>query len=179
MNTVTIYTTRWCPFCVRAKSLLNSKGVAFDEIPVDGNPGLRAEMAAMAGATSVPQIWIGDQHVGGCDELYGLERRQQLGFNASIRSTLNTKKGVTAMAEDQAAGAAQEEQVQQQFTMQRIYAKDVSFESPASPDIFRQNWQPNVNVDLNTRSSKADDTGNHEVVLTITVTARWKIRMLS
>ena len=78
MNTVTIYTTRWCPFWVRAKHLLNSKGVAFDEIPVDGNPGLRAEMATMAGATSVPQIWIGDQHVGGCDELYGLERRQQL-----------------------------------------------------------------------------------------------------
>ena len=58
--------------------MLNSKGVEFDEIPVDGNPGLRAEMATMAGATSVPQIWIGDQHVGGCDELYGLERRQQL-----------------------------------------------------------------------------------------------------
>jgi preprotein translocase subunit SecB len=76
------------------------------------------------------------------------------------------------MAEDQAAGAAQEEQVQQQFTMQRIYVKDISFESPASPDIFRQNWQPNVNVDLNTRSSKADDSGNHEVVLTITVTAK-------
>ena len=76
------------------------------------------------------------------------------------------------MAEEQAAGAAQEEQVQQQFTMQRIYAKDVSFESPASPDIFRQNWQPNVNVDLNTRSSKADETGNHEVILTITVTAK-------
>ncbi|MEC8158534.1 MAG: protein-export chaperone SecB [Pseudomonadota bacterium] len=76
------------------------------------------------------------------------------------------------MAEDQAAEAAQEEQVQQQFTMQRIYTKDVSFESPASPDIFRQNWQPSVNVDLNTRSSKADDAGNHEVILTITVTAK-------
>ena len=76
------------------------------------------------------------------------------------------------MAENQATGAAQEEQVQQQFTMQRMYAKDVSFESPASPDIFRQNWQPNVNVDLNTRSSKADDTGNYEVILTITVTAK-------
>lgn len=58
--------------------MLSSKGVAFDEIPVDGNPRLRAEMAALAGATSVPQIWIGDQHVGGCDELYGLECRQQL-----------------------------------------------------------------------------------------------------
>ena len=78
MNAVTVYTTRWCPFCLRAKALLNGKGVAFEEIPVDGNPSLRAEMAAMARATSVPQIWIGDQHVGGCDELYGLERRQQL-----------------------------------------------------------------------------------------------------
>ena len=78
MNAVTVYTTRWCPFCLRAKALLNSQGVAFEEIPVDGNPSLRAEMAAMAGATSVPQIWIGDQPVGGCDELYGLERRQQL-----------------------------------------------------------------------------------------------------
>ena len=78
MTAITIYTTRWCPFCVRAKNLLSSKGVAFDEIAVDGNLALRAEMAALAGATSVPQIWIGDQHVGGCDELYSLERRQQL-----------------------------------------------------------------------------------------------------
>ena len=54
------------------------------------------------------------------------------------------------MAEEQAAGAAQDDQVQQQFTMQRMYTKDISFESPATPDIFRQNWQPSVNVDLNT-----------------------------
>jgi len=57
---------------------LNSKGVAFNEIPVDGDAPLRAKMAAMAGGTSVPQIWIGDQHVGGCDELYSLERQQRL-----------------------------------------------------------------------------------------------------
>ena len=76
------------------------------------------------------------------------------------------------MAEEQAAGAAQDDQVQQQFTMQRMYTKDISFESPATPDIFRQNWQPSVNVDLNTRSAKADEDGNHEVVLSITVTAK-------
>jgi glutaredoxin 3 len=75
---VTIYTTRWCPFCVRAKQLLSNKSVSFTEISVDGDAPLRAKMAAMAGATSVPQIWIGDQHVGGCDELYGLERQQRL-----------------------------------------------------------------------------------------------------
>lgn len=78
VKAVTIYTTQWCPFCIRAKRLLDSKNIAFNEIPVDGDAPLRAKMAAMAGATSVPQIWIGDQHVGGCDELYSLERRQRL-----------------------------------------------------------------------------------------------------
>ena len=78
MKSVTIYTTQWCPFCVRAKRLLSSKNIAFKEIPVDGDAPLRAKMADMAGATSVPQIWIGDQHVGGCDELYSLERQQRL-----------------------------------------------------------------------------------------------------
>ena len=86
MKAVTIYTSRWCSFCLRAKSLLTSKGVAFDEILVDGNPDLRAEMTSMSGATSVPQIWIGDHHIGGCDELYGLERRLQL--DSMLRSDL-------------------------------------------------------------------------------------------
>lgn len=77
------------------------------------------------------------------------------------------------MADEQLAAAGTEgEAAQQQFAMQRIYVKDASFESPATPDIFRQNWQPNINVDLNTKSQVADDTGNHEVTLTITVTAK-------
>jgi len=75
---VVIYTTRFCPFCVRAKHLLDSKGVDFQEISVDGKRALRQEMAAKAGKTSVPQIWIGDYHVGGCDELYQLQRAGKL-----------------------------------------------------------------------------------------------------
>ncbi len=74
------------------------------------------------------------------------------------------------MAEEQTA--AQQEEAQQQFTMQRIYTKDISFESPDSPAIFRKQWQPKVNVDLGTKSDKLDDNGNFEVVLTITVTAK-------
>ena len=74
------------------------------------------------------------------------------------------------MAEEQAA--ATNEATQQQFTLQRIYSKDVSFESPSTPGIFKQSWQPSVNVDLNTKSSRVDDDGNHEVVLTLTVTAK-------
>lgn len=65
-----------------------------------------------------------------------------------------------------------DEQVQQQFAMQRIYTKDISFESPATPGIFRKQWQPAVNVDLNTKSDKIDDNGNFEVVLSVTITAK-------
>ena len=74
------------------------------------------------------------------------------------------------MAEEQAA--AQEQASQQQFVTQRIYTKDISFESPATPNVFRQEWKPNVNVDLNTKSSRLDEEGNHEVVLTLTITAK-------
>ena len=72
----------------------------------------------------------------------------------------------------QAAGTAQDQPQQQQFALQRIYTKDISFESPASPGVFRKQWQPKVNVDLNTKSDKIDDQGNFEVVLTITLTAK-------
>ena len=74
VSEVVIYTTRWCPFCIRAKALLDQKGVSYREIPVDGDPATRQRMAERTGQTSVPQIWIGEQHIGGCDQLYGLER---------------------------------------------------------------------------------------------------------
>lgn len=77
-SAVTIYTTRWCPYCIRAKSLLTGKGVDYREVPVDGDRALREEMTRRAGRTSVPQIWIGEQHVGGCDELFALERAGRL-----------------------------------------------------------------------------------------------------
>ncbi|MGX5221161.1 MULTISPECIES: glutaredoxin 3 [Pseudomonas] len=75
---VVIYSSDYCPFCIRAKQLLAHKGVAFTEMRVDGNAALRAEMTRKAGRTSVPQIWIGEVHVGGCDELYALERAGKL-----------------------------------------------------------------------------------------------------
>ncbi len=75
------------------------------------------------------------------------------------------------MAEEQAAAAAEAPE-QPQFTLQRIYSKDVSFESPATPGIFRNNWQPSVNVDLNTKSSRVDEEGNFEIILTLTVVTK-------
>ena len=74
------------------------------------------------------------------------------------------------MADEQAA--AQQDVPQQQFSLQRIYCKDVSFESPATPEIFRKSYQPKVNIDLNTKSNAIDENGNFEVVLTITVTSK-------
>jgi len=78
MSAVTIYTTQYCPFCVRAKRLLSQKDVAFKEIKVDNNPSLRAEMTKKSGQRTVPQIWIGKSHVGGCDDLFALERANKL-----------------------------------------------------------------------------------------------------
>lgn len=79
MPQVTLYTTGWCPYCAAAKSLLKKKGVAFDEIDVDGKPELRKAMTLRAnGRTSVPQIFIGPMHVGGSDDLHALDARGEL-----------------------------------------------------------------------------------------------------
>ncbi len=78
MTPVEIYTTPYCPYCGWAKELLDRKGVTYKEIDVSGDPRLRAEMSARAnGRTTVPQIFIGATHVGGCDDLYALDRRGQ------------------------------------------------------------------------------------------------------
>ncbi|WP_263147018.1 glutaredoxin 3 [Pseudomonas sp. RIT-PI-AD] len=87
MPEVIVYSSAWCPYCVRAKQLLAQKKVAFEEISVDGQPQVRAEMTRKAGRTSVPQIWIGDTHVGGCDDLFALERAGQL--DALLNQPLN------------------------------------------------------------------------------------------
>ena len=75
---VRMYSTRLCPFCMRARALLESKGVAFEELAVDTEPELRREMMERSGRRTVPQIWIGDTHVGGFDDLAALERTGRL-----------------------------------------------------------------------------------------------------
>lgn len=71
---VTIYTTPTCPFCIRAKGLLRDKKVRFDEIDVGADPSVRAQMSQRAnGRRTVPQIFVGDRHVGGCDDLFDLD----------------------------------------------------------------------------------------------------------
>lgn len=74
MPPVEVYTTPHCPYCIAAKDLLRRKGVPFKDIDVSGRPDLRAEMTARAGGRrTVPQIFIGATHVGGCDDLYALD----------------------------------------------------------------------------------------------------------
>lgn len=75
---IVMYSSRLCPYCMMAKRLLDTKAVEFEIRPVDGNPDLRAEMMQRTARTSVPQIFIGDVHVGGCDELYALEHAGKL-----------------------------------------------------------------------------------------------------
>jgi glutaredoxin 3 len=79
MPSITIYTKSWCPYCSAAKKLLTEKGAAFTEIDIEKKPEARAEMIRKAGGRStVPQIFIGERHVGGCDDLYALDSRGEL-----------------------------------------------------------------------------------------------------
>ena len=75
---VRMYTTRFCPYCMRARSLLQEKSVAYSELAVDADPELRGQMMRESGRHTVPQIWIGNTHVGGFDDLWALERQGQL-----------------------------------------------------------------------------------------------------
>ncbi|MCX7340488.1 MAG: glutaredoxin 3 [Hyphomicrobiales bacterium] len=74
MTAVTIYLKSWCPYCAAAKDLLTAKKVAFTEIEITGKPDLLDEMMRRSGRATVPQIFIGESHVGGCDDLYALDR---------------------------------------------------------------------------------------------------------
>ena len=79
MPKVVIYTTPFCPYCLMAKRLLTKKGVAFEEIDVSGDFALRDELVTRSGGRmTVPQIWIGDTHVGGSSELAALDREGKL-----------------------------------------------------------------------------------------------------
>ncbi len=79
MAPVELYTTPYCPYCLAAKDLLRRKGIEFKEINVAGAPDLRSEMVERAnGRTTVPQIFVGTTHVGGCDDLYALDGEGRL-----------------------------------------------------------------------------------------------------
>lgn len=79
MQPVKIYTTAVCPYCVQAKQLLKARGVTqWQEIRIDADPVQRAAMMSATGRRTVPQIFIGDTHVGGCDDLYALDAKGEL-----------------------------------------------------------------------------------------------------
>jgi len=88
MKSVLIYTTQYCPFCYRAKDLLDSKGVVYQEIAIDNSESLRQEMIQLSGGYTVPQIFIDDKPMGGCDELYALDYNGKLDEILSIKSEI-------------------------------------------------------------------------------------------
>ncbi|MCG6870924.1 MAG: glutaredoxin 3 [Gammaproteobacteria bacterium] len=77
-GTVTLYTSRFCGYCVMAQRLLKSRGIDFRTVNIDTDPGGREEMLVRSGRSSVPQIFVGDRHVGGFTDLYHLARRGEL-----------------------------------------------------------------------------------------------------
>lgn len=75
---IEIYTWSSCPFCIRAKALLDRKGAEYTEYCIDGDEAARSKMAERAGRRSLPQIFIDDKHIGGCDDIHALERKGKL-----------------------------------------------------------------------------------------------------
>jgi glutaredoxin 3 len=85
MAKVEIYTAMWCPYCTRARALLEKKGVDYTEISLDEEPGRRAEMTQRAqGSRTVPQIFIDGEHIGGCDDMVALDRAGRLDSKLGI-----------------------------------------------------------------------------------------------
>jgi glutaredoxin 3 len=84
---VEVYSSAWCPYCQMAKRLLDKKGVPYTEHSVDGAPDVRARMQARTGRHTVPQIFIGERHVGGCDDLMELE------FDGELDALLSGRDG--------------------------------------------------------------------------------------
>lgn len=88
MPKVVMYGTAFCPYCMRARQLLKHKSVEHEEIRVDKEPHMREEMVQRSGRTSVPQIFIDDFHVGGCDDLFDLERKGELDQHLGLTNTV-------------------------------------------------------------------------------------------
>jgi glutaredoxin 3 len=78
MKAVTLYTKTYCPYCVRAKALLEQKKISFKEVNIENDPDFAQKLFAKTGFKTVPQIFIGDDCIGGCDDLYALEKSKKL-----------------------------------------------------------------------------------------------------
>ena len=93
MSHVVVYGTRFCPFCTAARRLLTAKEIDYQDISVDNNPELRGKLITKSGRNTVPQIWFGNQHIGGFDELRDLERQGT--FNATLKAGVESGETVS------------------------------------------------------------------------------------
>ena len=162
MTPVIMYSSGVCPYCQRAETLLKARGVtAIEKIRVDLEPARRDEMIARTGRRTVPQIFIGDTHVGGFDELSSPRPRRQAGVAArlvnrhqpgaaaaSLPGTLPGKP----MTDTSPATAA----TTPVFQVQRVYLKDASLEMPNAPSIFLESENPKVDVQLEVSDAPVD-----------------------
>jgi len=89
MTSMVVYGTKFCPFCVAARRLLTAEGIDFKDIPVDGDKTLRSEIASRSGRATVPQIWFGEQHIGGYTDLQRLALTGDLNLLVSNREQQN------------------------------------------------------------------------------------------
>ena len=167
MANIEIYTKATCPFCIRAKALLNSKGVTFHELPIDGDAAKREEMIQRSGRTTFRRFLLMRSTLAAvttCMRLIHVVDLIPLALILRARGSAylrTTRKGFTM---------SEQNSTEMTFQIQRIYTKDISFEAPNAPQVFQKDWQPEVKLDLDTASTQLAE-GVYEVVLRVTVTA--------
>jgi preprotein translocase subunit SecB len=191
MPSIKMYTTAVCPYCIRAKQILASRGVSqIDEIRVDLDPAQRMQMMEITGRRTVPQIFIGDTHVGGCDELMALDRQGELASAAGRPPETPSRAEIIPVLP---AGAACRSQLSSSsestptetswptrrthvFNIQRVYLKEASLEQPNSPGHpARAGAAVAVDIQLGVDATPVAD-GVFEVAVTATVQTKIKDR---
>ena len=174
MNKVVMYSKDYCPYCARAKALLEQRGVAdLEIIQIDRDPAQRDIMIERTGRRTVPQIFIGDTHVGGCDDLMALDRAGGLApcSTADPLIFLPLLPTETLMADQNQNTQQEGGNDAPSFNLQRVYLKDLSLEMPNAPHVFLEQEAPQVEVSIAVGGQRLADTV-FETTVTVTVTTR-------
>ena len=179
MQAVKMYTTAVCPYCIRAKQILKSKGVEqIEEIRIDSDPQARATMMDITQRRTVPQIFIGDTHVGGCDDLMRWTARRPVPLCRAPEPSGDRDNRATSAAlwdipgghcfDTRKFSMADQQAQDPVFQIQRVYLKDLSLEQPNSPAILLEQEQPTVDIQLGVDAQPVTD-GIFEITVSATV----------
>ena len=167
MAEIIIYCTKSCPYCTMAKNLLDGKELEYTSIDVGADSELWQEMEEKTKRNTVPQVFVGENHIGGFDDLSAADKSGELDKIIAKENEKMAEKSNGKTTDEKAT----DEETTQVFQTQKIYTQNISFESPNAPAIFLKEFKPELEVDLNIEAKALED-GVHHVMIRITATIK-------